>query len=603
MESSQLVSFDEWKQNFLSEIEILSNTTKKGDVFVQKVLQIYYGLSETDAINATDSAGAGDKGVDAIHISDADEHNGQPEILVVQGKYGTAGSGLHVYNESMKFFDAVNKARTGQSITPSIDKVASAFKNGAQVRYVIATVESLSTTQKADLDNVAKLATHDFGDNLIVEAKHLGDLYDAFGGDGIVSEKRIKLDSKVVEIQRDVFVGAASIADLYAMMRKYSELPGCSVDSIYDRNIRKYLKRKKGSVNDGIYSTLDKTPERFIAYNNGITIICDSAKLEQEVLELVNPYIVNGCQTTRTLYDLMSTKFPGIIPWNDTQNKMADYRNSYLSIRVLPVGGVNDSEFANNVTRFSNKQTAVRGRDFISLDDMYKKLKKELMLQGYYLETQTGEYDALSKAQQQKYPKTSHLINSFEATLAYAASILEKPYNAFGRSAEFTPGGEEYDNVVENLSGDDLLIPWQISGYASQQGYTKVTQRNPQPGTEHRAQTRYFFLFLFFRLTREALTQVQLPIDKNGIYKALHMLIEDYKKTPDNSHAFATLLQLTDDAVATYMDLAEQQKRYTDRNSFLKRVELIDETFVTQALAATKRKLQPIGVLLKKLLI
>lgn len=48
-----LIKYADWKQEFLAEIEALSHTTAKGDVFVQKVLQIYYNLSEGDAIDAT----------------------------------------------------------------------------------------------------------------------------------------------------------------------------------------------------------------------------------------------------------------------------------------------------------------------------------------------------------------------------------------------------------------------------------------------------------------------------------------------------------------------------------------------------------------------
>ena len=54
-----LATYQEWKQNFLAEIDALPHTTAKGDAFVQRILQICYDLSEADAIDATECAGAG----------------------------------------------------------------------------------------------------------------------------------------------------------------------------------------------------------------------------------------------------------------------------------------------------------------------------------------------------------------------------------------------------------------------------------------------------------------------------------------------------------------------------------------------------------------
>jgi len=52
-----------------------------------------YQLSEDDAVNATDCAGAGDHGVDAIYIEEA-ANGTPPRALAVQGKYGAARLGF-----------------------------------------------------------------------------------------------------------------------------------------------------------------------------------------------------------------------------------------------------------------------------------------------------------------------------------------------------------------------------------------------------------------------------------------------------------------------------------------------------------------------------
>ena len=88
---------------------------------------------------------------------------------------------------------------------------------------------------------------------------------------------KVDLPCQIVSVQDGVYVGVASLADLYGMLMSYANQDDGAVDGIYDHNIRKYLKRRAGSVNEGIYKTLDKEPSCFIAYNNGITIICRTA--------------------------------------------------------------------------------------------------------------------------------------------------------------------------------------------------------------------------------------------------------------------------------------------------------------------------------------
>ncbi len=596
----------EWKQNFLSEINALPHSTARGDAFVQKVLQIYYTLSEDDAIDATSCAGAGDKGVDALYVAEEDQ---SLLAYVVQGKYGAAGIELDIYNETQKFLNALKQARNGTSVTVAIDKIAGVLNNEGFVRYVIATVDPLTEPQQQDLANVKKIANHDFGDQLVVEAISLNNLYNVYTSlePAAGPSMTIDLACQVLPVQDNAYIGVVSLADMYRMLRSYAKQSDGTIDSIYDHNIRKYLKRRTGSVNDGIYKTLEKAPERFIAYNNGITMICRSAEPTSTGLRLNVPYIVNGCQTTRTLYDFMDTKFPGVdISHIISESRIQPYQDAHTAIKILVVDNNNDDTFANDITRFSNKQNAIRGKDFIALEKMYRDLKAELKDQGYFLEIQAGEYDVLPKHKKKLYPKDTHVISSFEATLFYAAGVLGRPNDAFGRSGDFMPGGEKFDEVSKDFIANDLLIPWLVGGAAREAlGYTAQARRNPPPGTEHRAQTRFLFLYLFFLLARNAFTKVVSSSDysKHDLYKMLKAIKEDYDQHPQPDHPFHRLLSLTDEAVVTYMTLAEEERWYVDRNAFLKREDLIKSDRITQATAPiTKIKIVPVAHQIKQIL-
>jgi hypothetical protein len=606
MAVDMIATYLEWKQDFLAEINALPHTTARGDAFVQKVLQIYYNLSEDDAIDATDCAGAGDKGVDAVFVVEDDQ---APLAYVVQGKYGVAGTGLDVYSESQKFLNALKQAKNGISVTNAVNKIASVLNNGGLVRYIIATIDPLTQAQQQDLANVKKIANHDFGDQVVIDAISLENLYNVYTSLEPASGPSITVDLTCQYLlgQDNAYVGVVSLADIYRMLRNYAKQSDGTIDSIYDHNIRKYLKRRTGSVNDGIYKTLEQKPEHFIAYNNGITVICRAAQPTSTGLRLQVPYIVNGCQTTRTLYDFMDTKFPGVdIEHITSESRIQPYRDAHLAIKILVVSADDGNTYANDITRFSNKQNAIRGKDFIALEKMYRDLKAELDHQGYFLEIQAGEYDVLPKRKKIKYPRDTHVISSFEATLFYAAAILGRPNDAFGRSGDFMPGGERFDEVARDLTADDLLIPWLVANAAKEfLGYTAQARRNPEPGTEHRSQTRFLFLYLFFLLARNAFSRVLSSSDysRYDLYKMLKTIKEDYDQHPQPAHPFYQLLTLTDEAVVIYMSLAEEERWYTDRNSFLKREELIKPDRITQATAPiTKLKIVPVANQIKQIL-
>lgn len=74
---------------------------------------------------------------------------------------------------------------------------------------------------------------------------------------------------------------------------------------LLEKNVRSFLQFK--GVNKGIRETIRKEPEKFVAYNNGLTITATSAQVEAiegrfRIKELVDFQIVNGGQTTATIY-------------------------------------------------------------------------------------------------------------------------------------------------------------------------------------------------------------------------------------------------------------------------------------------------------------
>ena len=287
------------------------------------------------------------------------------------------------------------------------------------------------------------------------------------------------------------------------MLCEYANHYSGALDGIYDRNVRKWLGKRTNSVNGGISTTLRNNPDRFVAYNNGISIVCRNFQISDQGLQIDSPQIVNGCQTTRTLYDFMETQFAGVQAQLATLVDAEPYRAALLAFKLMAVQDF-DTDFVRDITRFSNKQNAVRGRDFLTLEQEFHQLKECLFKKGYFLEIQTGEYNVLPKAQKQQFPEQS-LVNAFDALRFYGAAVLRKPHTAFGRSGEFTPGGSEFDEVTKALTEDDLLVPWLMARHAMDRGYSIGSKKSLGPN-DYRNQTRYFYLYMLFRVASQVLT-------------------------------------------------------------------------------------------------
>ena len=91
-------------------------------------------------------------------------------------------------------------------------------------------------------------------------------------------------------------------------------LPGELISRLYDQygarlfefNVRSFL-QARGNVNKGIRETLRSEPERFLAYNNGLTATADEIEVgqlhgETVIRRLRGLQIVNGAQTTASIH-------------------------------------------------------------------------------------------------------------------------------------------------------------------------------------------------------------------------------------------------------------------------------------------------------------
>ncbi len=152
-------------------------------------------------------------------------------------------------------------------------------------------------------------------------------------------------------------------------------LPATTLHRIYDQygprllelNVRSFL-QARGKVNQGIRTTLVKQPDRFLAYNNGISATAEEVRLValpgggQGIAWVKNLQIVNGGQTTASIHHAVK-KDRAVVDQVQVQAKLSVVPHDSLA-EVVPL-----------ISRFANSQNKVNEADFSANDPFHVRVQ------------------------------------------------------------------------------------------------------------------------------------------------------------------------------------------------------------------------------------
>ncbi|WP_208610351.1 AIPR family protein [Metapseudomonas otitidis] len=129
-------------------------------------------------------------------------------------------------------------------------------------------------------------------------------------------------------------------------------------NQVFEENVRSYL-GSDNPVNESIAKTLcDKeNSSRFPVLNNGITIVSPDVRLQGSVLHLENYQIVNGCQTSNTLYEY--------------QGKYGD--EVAVTLKVIETSS---EDVFSELVRATNSQSKVDETQFLSLRPIIRRVEQ-----------------------------------------------------------------------------------------------------------------------------------------------------------------------------------------------------------------------------------
>jgi len=146
------------------------------------------------------------------------------------------------------------------------------------------------------------------------------------------------------------------------------EIYGKYRSRLLEGNVRSFL-QIRGSVNKGIRDTIKNEPHMFLAYNNGISAVAESAEIVKTpkglaIRKVRDLQIVNGGQTTATLYyvykkDRVSLKGVSV------QVKLTVVSDPATMGEIVP-----------KISEYANSQNKIQGADFSSNHPYHRALEE-----------------------------------------------------------------------------------------------------------------------------------------------------------------------------------------------------------------------------------
>ena len=124
--------------------------------------------------------------------------------------------------------------------------------------------------------------------------------------------------------------------------------------SVFYDNVRDY--QGDNPVNHEMAETVSNDPNKFVLFNNGVTVICKKLSCLRNRSTLTDYQIVNGCQTSHVLFN----------------NKDVITEDLQIPIKIIET---ENDDTVNQIIKATNRQTQVSDEQLIALNEFHRKLE------------------------------------------------------------------------------------------------------------------------------------------------------------------------------------------------------------------------------------
>jgi hypothetical protein len=348
--------------------------------------------------------GSQDNGIDAIAVI-PEAHR----LILVQAKWSDDSKGSAALDDMIKFREGLD------------DLVQFKWENfNERVKSRREEIEELLLNRSVKIQVIfAHMGTGSLSDDVRSRIdRYLVDLNDPTETANFIYLDQSKLHRLLLEetqaLEIDLSVDLSDWGQFEGPPRAvYGRVPAAEVaqwvvehgEQLLAKNVRVVL--PDSEVNDGLLGTLEESPESFWYFNNGITVLCSEiakapaggADRRFGSFEFRGATIVNGAQTAGSLARAQRSLH------SEALGRAA------VMVRFISLDG-SPPEFARDVTRATNTQNRIGGRDFVALDPEQARIRDEFKVEGLQYVYRSGEAD----------PRPEDGCGIVQATIALACS-------------------------------------------------------------------------------------------------------------------------------------------------------------------------------------
>lgn len=449
-----------------SEAEDIKNIYQYNNLsmaFSHLMLKIILDINDDEA-NASITDGFDDNGIDAVYIDTRGKEN---EIHFFQFKFPeseqkiekgiTQSELLKIANGFELFISNDEKFNTVSWNDLLIEKRNELIDlNGETEKNIIHIVRfsTCENNQNNYLENqIAKMISYT-GNDIVSDykfAKEISELFEKSSQNNW-PDFSIKFKKDLSPFEDSTTKVLSYYVSLYSIYDAVKELK----NEIFDGNVRYFDRSSK--VNAGIKSTLTGNDcEKFHLLNNGITIVCSSAKTNTPTDEIIikKGSIVNGAQTVGCIIEIIEQYF-------NEKKDIEKFKNSFLFVRVIEVD--NKKDLIDELVFTLNTQNQMKNSYSISNDPQVKLVQKEIN-EGtkYFLQIKNNEYNHI-KYNNRNFDKLVKDIIDIETgiqTFVAYWNIGEFAYLTKNNKASLF-GEENRTIIIEKLDSKQLIESYEL---------------------------------------------------------------------------------------------------------------------------------------------
>lgn len=523
MTEDTTISYENYKKKWIEEHVMYSTNSiepsdvEKGNRFGIGLTYSYFNFN--DETKGFKSDGTGDGGIDFAFI---DENNidGGRTFNIIQSKYGTSYKGINsIVEELNKFFDTIignNRlsSNSGKIINKLKSFIDGNLKDSDKILYTLETTDKISEKEERILQR-QKLQFQNIFKNKInfeVQSISLYTLYNKL--DDIDTRKfKLKICTNILSSGKNEYLCFISLKDYYKFIKDYMFIDN-DITRLYSKNVRGYLgaKNSKANKNGKIIKTLNEEANYFASFNNGIVMVVEEIKKEDDgSYILTEPYVVNGCQTSSCIQESLSDKYPTEQDFLSHTKNDEIYKNSFVVLKIIRV---EDNNLLSRITRYANTQNRVTEKDLVGLDNkspILQTIKRKMFEDNkIFVEIQGGSWNLKGLENKQKI-YTGGNTSIHELLKIYTAALLGKCGMANKQNLPQTPPEDISSNKKDKKDNNvySVIINYNEFNIADAYACFKLSELGKKYcGKNNKESSRIGTKFLYYSIFIEVLKRI-----------------------------------------------------------------------------------------------